>query len=674
MPRRAPAPILMLALLALAGRAVAQTADDDGGPVIVGERKTGWSGVELVRFMPSLDLRWQHERDKIKTSGQPDQTVIEDRYRELLDLDTEFTIGHKNLIDITANFQFGNEDIFRRSGVEGDSGHTNNLLGLWDVNALVFGASELPTNIYSRRSEDRQRRPFAGSLDQITTETGIATRYQNDFMALTAEYFHRDQEITDDFGDINTNTKQDTFTTNDIFNIAERQKLELNYTLDIVDESQSGGYSDSYTRHDGTLTHAWTFGEDGMPHELRSQARLYNQSGSQDINRVRWDEYLTLRYTDRLESRHTLVYDQADIRDSARDMIRFDNSVKHRLFDSLTSVGTAGAQRVTDDEGFTSDDLFLSGELDYTKAVPLGRLDATAGLGYNTQTNSDRGSTFRVLDELHVYNDGFPIILNRRNIVAGSVEVRPPASSTPYQEGIDYTVQYFPDRTEIRGVLTGALINGQQVRVTYDVGPESGYDVDTLTSAWALRYTLTEGTFRGLSGYTTYRTTDQTISASDPSLFTPDDTKDLLVGLEYRRAEWLARAEYNIHDSTISPYNVARALVNYSLQTGTGSTIIAELSREMIEFTELNDDVILDRARIEWTTRLDQAFSLTLGATYRHEDSSVNGETDGLEEHVTLTFRKRQTSIYTTLTNSNLDAPNSSNESQLFEIGLRRAF
>ncbi|MFO0835400.1 MAG: hypothetical protein U0638_10535 [Phycisphaerales bacterium] len=674
MPRSAHAPILILGLLALAGRAVAQTGGDDGGPVIVGERKTGWSGVELVRFVPVLDLRWQHERDKNKVNGQPDQTVIEDRYRELLDIDSQFTIGHKNLIDVTAVFQLGNEDIFRRSGLEGDSGHTNDLIGLWDVNALVFGASELPTNIYSRRSEDRQRRPFAGALDQIITETGISSSYQNEFMALRGEYYHRDQEITDDFGDINTKTKQDTFTTNDIFNVAERQKLELNYTLDMIDESQSGGYSDSYTRHDGLLTHTWAFGDEGIPHELRSQARVYNQSGEQDINRFRWDEYLTLRHTDRFETRHNLVYDQLDVRGSSRDLVRFENSAKHRLFESLTSLGTLGAQRISDAEGFTSDEIFLSGQLDYTKSVPLGRLDATVGLGYDTQMNSDRGSTFRVLDEAHAYNDGFPIILNRRNIVPGSVEVRPAANSTPYQEGIDYTVQYFPDRTEVRGVLTGALVNGQTVRITYDVGPESGYDVDTLSTSWALRYTLTEGTFKGLAGYTTYHTTDQSISASDPSLFTPDDTKDLLVGLEYRRAEWFARAEYNIHDSTISPYNVARFLVNYSLQTGTGSAINAEVSREMIEFTDENDDVTLDRARLEWITRLDEAFSLTLGATYRHEDSSVNGTTDGLEEHVTLNFRKRQTSIYTTLSNSNLEGPNSKNESQFFEVGLRRSF
>jgi hypothetical protein len=84
--------------------------------------------------------------------------------------------------------------------------------------------------------------------------------------------------------------------------------------------------------------------------------------------------------------------------------------------------------------------------------------------------------------------------------------------------------------------------------------------------------------------------------------------------------------------------------------------------------------VTLDRARVEWITRLDEAFSLILGATYRHEDSSVNGTTDGLEEHVTLNFRKRQTSIYATLTNSNLEGPNSESESQLFEIGLRRSF
>jgi hypothetical protein len=544
-----------------------------------------------VRFVPALDLRWQHERDKNKVKGQPDQTVIEDRYRELLDIDSQFTIGHKNLIDVSAVFQFGNEDIFRRSGVEGDSGHTNSLIGLWDINALVFGASELPTNIYSRRSEDRQRRPFAGALDQTTTETGIATRYQTDFMALTAEYFHREQEITDDLGDISTTTTQDTFTTSDIFNIAERQKLEFNYTLDMVDESQSGGYSDSYTRHDGLLTHNWTFGDEGIPHELRSQARVYNQSGSQDINRFRWDEFLTLRHTDRFETRHNLVFDQLEVRDSSRDLVRFENSAKHRLFDSLTSLGTLGAQRISDAEGFTSDELFLSGQLDYTKSVPLGRLDAAAGLGVQHADEqrprldlprARRGPRLQRRLPHH------PQSAEHRARV-GRGAPRRQRHALPGGDRLHRSVLP-PIAPRSAACSPGALVSGQTIRVTYDVGPESGYDVDTLTTSWALRYTLTEGTFKGLAGYTTYRTTEQTISADDPSLFTPDDTKDLLVGLEYRRAEWFARAEYNIHDSTISPYNVARFLVNYSLQTGTGSAVNAEVSREMIEFTDESDD------------------------------------------------------------------------------------
>ncbi|MBL8761544.1 MAG: hypothetical protein JNL50_09605, partial [Phycisphaerae bacterium] len=627
-PRLAPS--LAVALLALAGRASGQTeAADDAGPVIVGERRQTWSGVQLVRFVPSLELRWQHERDKQKTTGQPDQSVIEDRYRELLDLDTRVTVGHKNLVDITGIFQLGLEDTFRRSGLENDSGHFSDFVGLWDVNALVFGASDLPTNVYTRRSEGRQRRPFAGALDDATTEHGIATRFQNELVAVSAELSRREHRITDDLGAIDTRTIQDTFTTSDIFNLAERQKLELNYTVDLIDESQAGGYSDSYTRHDGTLTHTWAFGDEGVPHELRSQARLYNQTGDQDINRLRWDEFLTLRHSERFETRHNLVYDQADIRGGSRDLVRFENSARYKLFDSLTSLGSLGVQRVSDDDGFTSDELFASGQLDYTKNVPLGRLDAAAGLGFTTQANSERGSTFRVLDEAHLYNDGFPIILARRNIVPGSVEVRPAANSTPYIEGIDYTVQYFQDRAEIRGVLTGALVNGQTVRVTYDVGPESGSDVDTIASNISLRYTLTEGMFRGLAAYTTYRTTDQSIRADDPTMFTPTDTKDLLMGVEYRRAEWLARAEYNIHDSTIAPYNVARLLVNYSLQTGTGSTINAELAREMIDFSEPSEDVTLDRARVEWTTRLDLSLSLSLGATYRREDSSRYGTTEG---------------------------------------------
>lgn len=707
MVTRAAAPTLVLGILAAAGRVAAQTEkpaenpaetqpeapvtspvanpveepvqgvappQDDSGPVIVGTPRETWSGFQLLKLRPDLEFRWRHDRDKLKVDGQQDQTTIEDRYRELLNIDAEATIGHKNLIDIVGNFQLGLEDTFTRTGIEGGSGHSSDFLGLWDVNALIFGTSELPTNIYSRRNESRLRRPFAGTIDETLTDTGVATGYRNDFFSTTLEYFHRDDQITGNFGSIDTKTIQDTFTTNSIFTLTPSQRIELNYTLDAIDESQSGGYSDSYVRHDGTLTHNWSFGEDAHPSELRSTARVYQQSGLQDLQRFRWDEFLTLRHTDRFETRHSLVFQDDDIRGSKQQLIRGDSSAKYRLFESLTSLGTVGAQRVSDGEGFTSDDLFVTGQLDYTKSVPLGRLDASAGLGFDTQSNSEQGSTFRVLDEAHVYTDGFPIVLARRNIVPGSVEVRPTTGSTPYQEGIDYTVMYFPDHTEIRGVVTGGLVSGQIVLVTYDVGPEPGSDIDTVTTSMALRYTLTEGTFKGLAGYTTYRTIDHTVRADDPSLFTLDDSRDLLVGIEYLRGEILLRTEYNIHDSTFDPYTVWRLLGRYSLLTGAGSSLSAEVSRDMIDFTDVNDNVVLDRAVLRWNTRLDQSFDMHLGLDYRHEDSSRNGTSQGLEESIGFNWRKRQTSIYATFRNSNVTGSASDQESQSAELGIRRAF
>lgn len=676
---------LILGTIALAGSASGQPQSGDpqeaDGPVVVGLPRESWKSVEILRLESAFEFRWQYQADTLKQEGQATQKNRETRYRELLDVSTEVAIGHRNLVDFTGSVQLGREDIFTSTDPGQPQSHESDLVNLYDLNALVFSTSFLPTNVYARREQSLLDRPFAGTINDTTTEHGIGTRIQSSVAPTSIQYFHRENRLTGDFGNIDSKVRQDTLAMQSTVTLTPSQKLEAGYTYDKISESQgsgvaggAGGYQDSYDRHDANLVHLYTFGGEARPHELRSTLRLFDQSGKRPQDRVRFDELLTLRHNPRLETRYDLSVDRQESRGEQQQLTRGEASIKYRLFESLTSTGSAGLQQLSAPGGFTSDDVFVNGALDYTKLVPLGRLDASVGAGFNAQRNGERGSSIRVVDETYTFTDGFATLISRRNIIAGSVQIRPPAGFPLYQEGVDYTLAIFSDRAEIRGIVGGGFVNGQSLLVSYDVGPEPGNDIDTTTTTTSVRYSVTEGWLDGLAAYSTYRTVGHSVRARDPSLFNLDEVQDLLVGVEYRFSAYDLKYEYNHHASTFDPYTVHRVQGIYVRPLSIDSSISAELTHEIIDFSRQNNQVTFDRGTVRWIQRLNQAFELNARLEYRAEDSSLNGRSQGLDETLGFTWHKGQTNVYGSLRNSSLDATGSSQTSQFLQFGFRRTF
>lgn len=668
--------LLILSLATLTGMAAGQQVgtQDVDGPVVVGTPRESWKTLEIMKLDTSAEFRWQTQRDTLRQNGQPTKRDRESRYRELLDISGELAIGHRNLLDITGTVQLGREDIYTDSETDQYFGHEKDFVTLYDINALVMGISSLPTNVFFRRQQSLLDRAFAATINESTTEHGVATRYQLGSISATMQYLHRDTQLKGDFGNIDSKVQQDTFTLQSGVTLTADQKIDIGYTFDKISENQAGGTSDAYNRHDANLVHTYSFGGDAKSHELRSSVRLYNQSGKQTQDHLRWDETLTLRHSDRFETRYNLAVDSLSIRNEEQRMTRGDASAKYRLFDSLTSVGSIGAQRLDARGGATSTDLFINGHLDYTKQVPLGRLDAAVGGSFNTQNNSERGDSLHISNESYTFSDGFPIILPRRNIIIGSIIITPVSGFPAYQEGVDYTVSTFSDHGEIRGVVGGAFVNGQTILVSYDIGPEPGSDIDTNTTTISIRYTLTEGALKGMAFYSTFRTVGHSVRTSQPDLFSLDDVKDLLLGVDYRFSQYDLKYEYNDHDSRFDPYKVHRVQALYTQPMGPGSSINAEISRELIDFARQNNRVTFDRAALRWNERLNPSLDFNARLEYRNEDSSLNGHSQGFDQIVGLAWKKRQTTVYASIRNSFLTGPGSKQTSQAIQFNIRRAF
>lgn len=660
----------------MCGTALAQpeAPPADDGPVVVGTPRETWSGFKILRWDAGFEYRFQHQRDVLEQVGQPKQVNTETRHRALFDLTGEAIVGHKNLLDLVGTVQFGREEISLESDTQSSSDDETDFVSLYDLHATILGSSSLPTEIFARRDQSNLDRAFAGSIDETITEYGANTRYQNDISSSLLQISHRETELSGDFGFTDSSVTQDTLSFQSNVRFRPRSRLEVNYVFDHINEDQGVFYQDEYNRHDLTLDETETFGDESHPHELRSTARLYDQGGNQDQTRLRWDERLTLRHTERFETRYSTLVDDLSIRGTSQRLIRADASARYRLFESLTSSGTIGASRLSAPGGFTSDDLFMSGVLDYTKRVPLGRLNLAAGASINAQSNSERGEVIAVVDEFYTYTDGFPLILGRRNVIPTSILITGEAGFPLYQENVDYTVRAFTDRVEIRGVVGGALVNGQRVRISYDLGPEPGSDIDTTTTTLSARYALTEGRLKGMAFYSVYRATINDLQTDNTTAVPLDNIHDLLVGTQYQRFGVDARLEYNLHESDFDPYHLWRTQVVYTWYSGTGSTANAEFTHEQTDYEQQDERVTFDRGSLRSKWKLNSAFDLDVRLDYRDEDSTITGNVQAFDQSLGLTYRRGQTQIYTSFRNSFVDSDNSDQTSQFIQIGIHRAF
>ncbi len=647
-------------------------APPEEGPVVVGERREAWRLFELRAFQPAFEFFGRSRSDTLEQPGEPKVKDTELLLRESLDLYGQAYIGHRNLVDLTGRLSLGIEDRFIDSDSVGTDEHNTDNANLYDLNAHVLGASFVPFDLYTRRDEQLLDRDFSTSITTTTTESGAIATVRSAVAPTTFRLFRLETAQEDQLGQFEYGFDQNTFAAQSNILAAENHRLEVAYTFDDITEQQVGFFRNQYERHDLSLADTYVFG--AKRHELRSFLRWYDQNGTPGLEVLRLDEQLLLLHSLDLETRYSAVAERATRNGVEQDLLRGTASVRHELFDSLVSTGTVGAQTLSSSGDFQSDEAFAQGRLEYTKRVPLGVLEASAGLAFNTVENSARGGVLLVIDEPHVFNDPLPIILNRRNIVPGSVVVTGATGFPTYVEGIDYTASYFPDRAEINVIVGGGITNGQTVLVDYDVGPEPGSTIDTIGTGSTVRYTLSEGALQGLSVYAAYRTQDHSLDAADPSRFVLDDTRNLIYGVEFRRGGVRLLVEQENHDSTVNPYDSTRFEAFYDRLLGVGSTLGFDATHELIDYALPENRVSFSRVGARWIQRVDRNLELNLRLDYRDERDDLSGDSRGFDQRVGVFWRKNQTTVSASFKNTMLDGDTSDTSSQVLEVTIRRNF
>jgi hypothetical protein len=169
----------------------------------------------------------------------------------------------------------------------------------------------------------------------------------------------------------------------------------------------------------------------------------------------------------------TTITGRLDFVDDSRDSTwsrsaSMSGGISHRYSDRVTLSGS-GSLSADSAPGFASDVMTGRAQASYRRNLRIGRLNASAGLSYAHSDRDSKVSTVSVFDEPKVLVGTTPSELNRDFVITESVVVTNEDRTQTFAEGIDYRLFTVGAVTSIERIITGNILDGQTVLVSYDV-------------------------------------------------------------------------------------------------------------------------------------------------------------------------------------------------------------
>lgn len=653
------------ALSVLAASTAAVRAQED--PIVIGEVRRA-NTVEFGRPKLVLGLLGQYAHDETRTPTSTNE-VRELRFEETLSLSTRGHVVHPNLIEfpkLDGTIGFAQSEI--EAGAEDFT--VNSEIYEFDAQAKILRLEPTNYTVFARRNRDLVNRDFGVSIENTTTTYGASLDSRSGNLINRLEVFRTDAEqvALDDSTDFTF--AQDTFLWTGMYRIDLNRRFQWDYTFNSLEQSsETFDLTSSNDTHDAEVEYAWQFGPRGSS-EFNSIVRYFDQSGDFNFQRLTLDERLRLVHSDRFRTDYLYRFEQQSRDDFDQTQHRGEAGFTHHLYRSLITRGRVGATLLDAEEAGT-DEIFGTLDSEYSKTVPLGMLRLNLGLNAARQQTDGGGFVSQVIDQSVSFTDPNPIIIFGNDVDVQSITN--PAGIL-YRPGIDYVVRPRANGVEIERVVTGSIVPGQPVLIDYTLGPEEDHTLTTTGFSFGGQYTFERGPLRGLALFARYALQEQEIDPVDATGVPPNDVTSKLFGAEYRIWSLTLRAEREIYDSTLLPFEATRLSARLVHLLDPRTSLTGDATYSLIDYHDPENQVELLSASAQLQHRFSRELTARAHVLWRDQTDDLGGASSGFEQQVELTWKHRQTEVFMLLRNATFDSETLDTEFQLFQVGIRREF
>ncbi len=603
------------------------------GCQIAATRKNATRPIALRDVRTEFEVTARHRSDERKTrQSTGDEDFRESVFQERLRVEADGHLYHPNLVDFSLALVGGlqqSEFDERLDGVTRSS-KQDDTLEEYDVRARLLQNKKFPASLHAVRSRTFDPRPFRSSLETTTTSFDLTWQYVDEKMPTLLQISRTDVDFRPflSAGERPGNRRNTVLRFETGYHFNKHNILSLNASHEELDESP---IDLQYDTDRINLEHRIDFGS-GKRHRLVSTLRYFDQQGTFDIERVEWRETLRMQHNDQLRSSTTLEFiDRTQGSLSIVEPVEeksylFSTDIEHTLYDSLTSRFSGRVRRQEFGSGLEIDRYAIAGFLDYQKKNRFGVLRGNYSVQFERQERTGGDQTVAVTDEPRTFRDPEPVVITGSNVeLASLVLIREDRTET-FRNGRDYRLQDFGNRIEIERMPTGRILNEETVLVSYEMTLGGNFDLDTLQQRFGIRQDFDFG----LSVYYRLYLQDQAITPAQTDLFSVEEITAHTLGAEYRKDSFHLFAEFEDHDSTISPFESIRVGADYSRRIGDATASVSTIWSDVQFRDAMARSVTLWTVDGRYRHPITRNLNIEAGVEYRNEQDTLGGDNEGV--------------------------------------------
>lgn len=550
-----------------------------------------------------------------------------------------------------------------------DSGY----LVLYDARVNFFEGRPLSGSVYALRRDDRINRRFQPSLNERQTGSGTSwSLVEDDFsMHLTYDYLETDR-TGNKSGDDDEHYTDGTLSYSVEWRPTDQHRITATYEhANMKQEYQGLRRPFETTRDLFTLDDRINFGPDDR-HEFWTRLRWQEESGdfARDIFEI--GPQLTLQHADNLKTIYRYQFNREQYESYDIGTHRADFQLVHQLYSNLvTTVDLFGLYEDIEDDVQTTQ-YGAAVDWQYNRRNPFGHLYANLALGYDTEEVSGDNGTRLVLNESGTFRGPLLISLRNPNVVPGSIVVTDSSNRRFYVPGRDYVILRAGIWTQIARVPTGRILDDETILIDYVYATPADGQLDTVRVDFSLEQRFSNG----LTPY--YRLAYRNQEADESRGFAryADRTNHHRIGVKYDQARYMLGAELELFDDTVEPFDAFHLTGLYRFIQSADHSLDAS-----VRFSRFFFEGGVDRRNVSWVDvqldhhwRLRDDLSTFERFTYRWQDDSLRGTTNGWDVTAGLDYIIGELTAELVVEYDRLDVPGSEEDDLGVYIRLRREF
>lgn len=463
---------------------------------------------------------------------------------------------HPRFLDFRAKIKLGmtQQNYSREGSNDDDDGSSNESLYGYDIFLNFLKEHPLSVSVYANRDRRAVLQLFTDRQMVETENYGMNMNWKRGPFPMDISVGRH--EFREWGFDSETESRTDFFQWNIRNNIGERVNSEIRYRYqDYEQDFEIDGPNIDTSRRTELKSHDLSFNntvyfDQKRRSYLNSYLRYFEQTGTQELENLYWQERLNMQLTERLRTYILGSYLQNKFEESDVETYTAEAGIEHRLFESLEEHFDVHWRRTEFDE--TEETVYgATGRLNYRKRTGWGYLTSGVGLTVDEYERTGQSGDQRIFDEPITMSLNFTSFLAQNNVERSSIVVTDINNQTIYTEGFDYIIEERDGRTGLRLLAGGLLNDGDSVLVDYDVDIESDLQYTSFDQNFYIRHDF-ERVIPNLAVYYRYR--DLSTSGAPEEANVLEYTSHL-AGFTYRWKDLTWTEEAEQYESNFSAYD-----------------------------------------------------------------------------------------------------------------------